>query len=121
MPGRARGFIACSERCAARHAGADQPQVSAVRAARRLPALYRARAARLRHLRVRDARRGQRCAEAGAATRRAGAGRTVQIQPDPVQSVPADRILDESAGADRGLPAGVAGGRFRRHGAQDAR
>ncbi len=40
-------------------AGADQSQVSPARAPGRVPAVHRTRAARLRHLRVRDARRRQ--------------------------------------------------------------
>ncbi len=60
VPGRARGLAARRQRRAARPPRADQPQVSARRAARRLRALSRAGAARLRHVRVRDARRRQR-------------------------------------------------------------
>ena len=60
LPGGARRLAARAERRVARPAGAPQPQVSAARAARGLPALSARRAARLHHFRVRDARGHQR-------------------------------------------------------------
>ena len=66
VPGRARRLVARARRRAARSARAHQPEISAGRAARRVPPLSRARATRLRDLRVRDARRHQRRARASA-------------------------------------------------------
>ena len=69
MPGGARRVAARAERRAARRAGAAQPQVPAARADRRVQPLSREGAARLHHLRVRDARRRERQRRARARAR----------------------------------------------------
>ena len=114
MPGGAGGVAARAQRRAARPAGADQPEVAAARAAGRLQPLsgQRAaatmsepragaagrngsagRAARLHHLRVRDARGRERSSGARApAPRLIAQPGAVQVQPDSLQPVPRFRL-----------------------------
>ena len=80
------------QRRAARPPRADQPQASARELLAACLRYLDARAARLHHVRVRDARRRQRQPDARARAGRARARRAVQAQPDPVQSVSRQRV-----------------------------
>src|SRR4051812_8441901 len=121
MPGRARHLAARAQRRAARPTGAVESQISAARADRRLQPLSGEGAARLRHLRVRDARRRERLAPARARARCDFTARALQVQPDPVQPVPELRIPPLRPGAYSRVCRNSGARRGHRHHAQDAR
>src|SRR3989440_6430111 len=121
MPGGARRLAARAQRRAARSPGAGEPQVSAARARRRLQPLPGKSAARLHHLRVRDARGRERWRGARARAPRHRQARALQVQPDPVQPVPRVRVHALERRAHPALRRDPAARRPYRDDAQDAR
>src|SRR6185437_5739681 len=118
---RARGEPARAERRDPQPHHAGERRVPDRLAPRRVPRLSRGRAARLHHLRVRDAAGRERRARARARARAAPRGGAFEGEPDPVQPVPGLGLRAQHAGARAPLPEDPPGRRLRRHRAQDAR
>src|SRR5687767_7787511 len=121
MPRGARRVAACPERRAARRARAGEPQVPAEVAHRRVQPLPGGGAARLRHLRVRDARGRERHRGARARSRGPRAQCALQVQPHSVQPVRRGGLPALEPGAHPALRRHPAARRHHGDDAQDPR
>ena len=108
-----------AQRCAARQAGADQSEISAQSLARRMQSLSRGCAARLHHLRVRDARWRERPGQPCARTRRHRTRGVLQVQLDTLQPVSQFRLPALVARTHPSLLDYPRRGGHRRHDPQD--
>ncbi len=95
----------------AQPAGAHQPPAQHRRAARGLLGIHRRGQRPQRHLRIRDARRRERFARAGARTGAAAEGASGQGEPDSLQSIPGHAVQAFQPGGDQDLPRPGAQGR----------